>query len=81
MSRYLTSRNEYKPFSFTVRTDEDSGDGLGNNPSGPSQYKLPFILGAQYRCVVDWGDGNTDLITSYDQILDGETIEITMVLT
>lgn len=28
---------------------------------------LPFIIGYSYNCVVDWGDGNSDTITAWNQ--------------
>ncbi|MDH5645582.1 MAG: BspA family leucine-rich repeat surface protein, partial [Candidatus Heimdallarchaeota archaeon] len=32
-----------------------------------TKIKLPLILGGTYNFIVDWGDGTTDTITSYNQ--------------
>lgn len=35
--------------------------------SSSSQLQLPFSNSGTYNCVVDWGDGSTDTITSWNQ--------------
>lgn len=40
---------------------------IATGSSATNQIALPFPTGGIYNCTVDWGDGNTDLITSYNQ--------------
>ena len=48
------------PFTFKVDT---------RNPGASSntQYRLPSVTSGTYNFVVDWGDGSTDTITSFNQ--------------
>jgi surface protein len=52
-------KNNYTgdPFIFTI----DTTKGTGNS------FDLPLRSGYNYNMLVDWGDGNTDVITSYNQ--------------
>src|SRR5690606_40421544 len=45
------------PFIFTIDTTLGTG----------SSFDLPLREGYNYNFIVDWGDGNTDVITSYNQ--------------
>ena len=49
-------------FISTWRTTNTSA-----GSSGASQVRLPLISGGTYNFTVDWGDGQTDTITSYNQ--------------
>jgi hypothetical protein len=44
---------------FSVKTDNAG-------TSGTDQVTLPFVNIGDYDCVVDWGDGTTDHITTFD---------------
>jgi surface protein len=46
-------------FTFSVKTDNAG-------TSSSTQFKYPTISGGSYNCVVDWGDGNTSTITTYN---------------
>jgi hypothetical protein len=35
--------------------------------SGAKQFRLPLVSGGYYRFVADWGDGNKDIITVWNQ--------------
>jgi len=47
-------------FEFTINT-ANSGSSLSN------QFQLPLSSGSTVNAVVEWGDGNSDTITSYNQ--------------
>ena len=47
-------------FSFSVQTQET---GTSNN----NQFQLPLVSAGAINMIVDWGDGTTDTITSYNQ--------------
>jgi surface protein len=42
-------------------------DGVNYSVSAANQIKLPLISTGNYNFVVDWGDGNTDTITTWNQ--------------
>lgn len=44
---------------FNVKTDNAG-------TSGTDQVTLPWLSGGDFDCVVDWGDGTTDTITTYN---------------
>jgi surface protein len=50
------------PFISTWNTTNTSGGSSSSN-----QVKLPLFSGGSYNFVVNWGDGNTDTITSWNQ--------------
>ena len=63
MSEVTTIYNSYiKPLRFTIDTRNTESGGSNSN-----QYRLPTISTGTYDFEVDWGDGTTDTITSYDQ--------------
>ncbi len=49
-------------FKSTWKTDNLSSDSTANN-----KIKLPLLITGTYNFTVNWGDGNTDLITSWNQ--------------
>jgi hypothetical protein len=49
------------PFIFTINTANTS---TGSTSS--TQFKLPLIIGGTYDFIVDWGDGNSDIITVWN---------------
>ena len=49
-------------FEFTIKTDNLSTGSTANN-----QFKLPLISSGAIDFVVDWGDGTSDNITTYNQ--------------
>jgi len=55
---YLYSQDDYPPFVFTVKTDFPG-------VSSSTQFKVPVHEIGSYACLVDWGDGSTDYITSF----------------
>lgn len=61
-SWYLMGLNENDTFISMWKTDNTSGGSSANN-----QVKLPLINGGTYNFVVDWGDGNSDTITAWNQ--------------
>src|SRR5690606_38242247 len=54
---YVKYKKILKSFKFTINTTL----GTGNS------FNLPLRSGYNYDFVIDWGDGNTDVITSYNQ--------------
>ncbi len=62
MSYYYKLIKKGSPFIITVKTDNLSTGSSSNN-----QFKLPFISGYIYSCIVDWGDGIRNKITAYNQ--------------
>jgi len=48
------------PFEFTVKTDNAG-------VSTSTQFQLPLVSSLPLNAVVDWGDGNTDTITTFNQ--------------
>lgn len=50
------------PFVSTWNTSNTSGGSSASN-----QVALPLFSGGVYNFVVDWGDGNTDTITTWNQ--------------
>ena len=55
MIRNRRDRNIWIPFTITVDTTI-------SGTSNSDQFKIPFV--GTIHTKVDWGDGNTDLITS-----------------
>ena len=55
--------SERGDFIFTVETTAISG-----GSSNSKQFKLPLIALSTVDCIVEWGDGSIDSITSYDQV-------------
>ncbi len=51
-----------KPFISTWKTDNLSTGSTNNN-----QVRLPLVLNGKYNFIVDWGDGSTNTITTYNQ--------------
>jgi surface protein len=51
---------QYKEFIFDIDTTKSGA--TANN-----EFQLPFVSNGNYSCSVDWGDGNTDVISSYNQ--------------
>lgn len=49
-------------FEFTIKTDNLSTGSTANN-----QFKLPLISSGAIDFIVDWGDGTSDNITTYNQ--------------
>jgi len=47
-------------FEFSVKTDN-------TGTSSSNQFQLPLISSGDINFLVDWGDGNTDTITTYNQ--------------
>ena len=47
-------------FEFTVKTDNAG-------VSTSTQFQLPLVSSLPLNAVVDWGDGNTDTITTFNQ--------------
>jgi hypothetical protein len=55
-----SSQAAFKPFTMVVKTD-NTGD------SNNDQYQLPFFSTHTYNCLVRWGDGSEDTITTWNQ--------------
>lgn len=56
-----------KPAFITTWDTRITGGTGGTNASAENQVKLPLVPDGTYNFTVNWGDGTTDLITSYDQ--------------
>ena len=54
------SIGQYTEFIFDIDTTKSGA--TANN-----EFQLPFVSNGNYSCSVDWGDGNTDVINSYNQ--------------
>jgi PKD repeat protein len=50
----------FDEFIFDIDTTKSGA--TANN-----EFQLPFVGGGTYSCSVDWGDGNTDVISSFNQ--------------
>ena len=57
-----TSSENIDSFVFSVLPDNTS---TGSTPT--RQFKLPLISSGNYNFIVNWGDGNTDTITTWNQ--------------
>lgn len=55
-------KSKYKPFISTWKTDN-----LSTGSTQSNQIKLPLMGGGIYNFSVDWGDGSTSRITSWNQ--------------
>jgi len=51
---------QYTAFIFDIDTTKAGA-------TASNEFQLPFVAGGDYSCSVDWGDGNTDVISSYNQ--------------
>jgi surface protein len=49
-------------FVFTIDTENTSSGSSLN-----TQFMMPLVSGGSYNAVVNWGDGSSDTITSYNQ--------------
>lgn len=58
----ITSDPDKDKFVFTVQTDNTSTGSTNND-----QFKLPLVSSFSVVSEVDWGDGTSDIITSYNQ--------------
>jgi surface protein len=59
VSNSLTIDNS---FEFTINTAN-----LSTGSSNDNQFQLPLVSSLPLNAIVDWGDGNTDTITTFDQ--------------
>lgn len=57
-----TNKAPISAFVSTWKTDNTTGSVTSAN-----QVKLPFNSDGVYNCLVDWGDGNSDTITAFNQ--------------
>lgn len=61
---WINQQNDYfvdpNYFEFTVKTDN-------SGVSSSTQFKLPLISSGSINFTVDWGDGNSDVITTFNQ--------------
>ncbi len=56
----VANATTFIPFIFTVNT-------ANSGVSTSTQFKLPLISSGTYDFTINWGDGNSDTITSYNQ--------------
>ena len=68
--RVSVEESELNGFVFTVKTDN-------TGVSGNDQFRLGTLSTGTYDAEIFWGDGTSDLITSFDQVFDGETDPVT----
>lgn len=61
-SNTISVTTDIYPFEFTVKTDN-----LSTGSSNSDQFQLPLVSSLPLNAVVDWGDGNTDTITIWNQ--------------
>lgn len=52
---------------FTIQIDTQFVDFSSSTSTSDTQFKLPLIETGTYNFIIDWGDGNKELITSYNQ--------------
>lgn len=52
-----------RPFTFIVNV----ADAASGSTTGIGNYRLPLVSNGTYNFTVDWGDGTTDTITTYNQ--------------
>lgn len=55
-------KGDILPFEFTINTNN-----ISTGSSADNQFKLPLVSSLPLNAVVDWGDGSTDTITTYNQ--------------
>lgn len=53
-----------RPFTFIVNVADPV---VGGSTTGIGTYRLPLVSNGTYNFTVDWGDGTTDTITTYNQ--------------
>jgi len=56
------SQTAANQFVFTIDTENTS---IGSSLN--TQFMMPLVSGGSYNAVVNWGDGSSDTITSYNQ--------------
>jgi len=56
------SQTAANQFVFTIDTENTSSGSSLN-----TQFMMPLVSGGSYNAVVNWGDGSSDTITSYNQ--------------
>lgn len=59
-SNTISVTTDIFPFEFTVKTNNAG-------VSTSTQFQLPLVSSLALDAVVDWGDGNTDTITTFNQ--------------
>jgi surface protein len=62
LQQQILSNLKDKRFIFTVDTRN-----IGSGSSDNHTFKLPLVSSSTINAVVNWGDGTSDLITSYNQ--------------
>jgi surface protein len=60
--KYSLERGVEGGFKFTIDTTN-----LSTGSSNSDQFQLPLVSSLPLNAVVDWGDGNTDTITTFNQ--------------
>lgn len=77
---YVTASNAYgsttEPLQLKVGSPfitKWKTDNLLTGSSDANQISLPLVDGEDYEFIVDWGDGNSDVITSWDSPLKTHT--------
>ncbi len=64
---------DHAAFVTTWTTNASGDDTVSEN----NQIRLPLATAGSYDFTVEWGDGSSDVVTSADQVLPGETDPVT----
>ncbi len=67
----IYARQKGLPFVSTWKTDNTS-----TGSSTATQVKLPLVSAGTYNFIVDWGDGNTNTITTWNQAQTTHTYSV-----
>ena len=62
----LSARTGLEPIVLSFFTEWDTRN-TSLDSSASNQVKLPLVPSGNYNFIVDWGDGNQDVITQWDQ--------------
>jgi len=62
----ISQKKAGDPFTMTIDTTLGTGD----------SFQLPLRSGYAINATVDWGDGSSDLITTYNQAQSISTTEV-----
>ena len=66
-----TTLSSITPFEFNINTNSLSA---GSNDAVTFQF--PLNSSSLIDGTIDWGDGNTNVVTSYDDVFSGETLSV-----
>jgi surface protein len=71
----IWGRQKAIPFISTWKTDNLSGGSTNS-----TTIQLPFILSGTYNCSIDWGDGQSTIVTTYNQAIHTYSVAGTYII-